>query len=259
MCCFSVIAPLGLLGRLLWPRPLAVQGTRIFARMAGGGRQALVYGLDLAAARDVAMILPLPVVPGGGEDALEFVDLSAYPDFFDDLGQWCPPRLALPKRGGPSLALPRLPVRRVGAYEASYVPTLADFARLDPRFRVPDAAWRALPAVEDYGFAVFKLRRGRRRRVHPMALRFPTRDPGRLFFPTVHVHDGEVRPTAAFEHALYYQGAGGEDMSAGPARDYLDAERCAGLVDLERPLARRSLLGELPNADTWIDLPPAGG
>ena len=84
MCCFSIVTPLGWLGRLLWARPLRVEGTRIFARSLGR-EQGLVYALDLSVARDVAMILPLPVDPAAGEGGLTFVDLSGYPEFFTDL------------------------------------------------------------------------------------------------------------------------------------------------------------------------------
>ena len=65
----------------------------------------------------------------------------------------------------------------------------ADFARLDERFRLPEVLFDAVPHYVDYGFAVFQLRPGNVT-VHPMALTFPTRAPDRLFFPTVHVHDG---------------------------------------------------------------------
>lgn len=35
---------------------------------------------------------------------------------------------------------------------------------------------------------------------------FPTRHPDRLFFPTLHIHDGAVKPFARFAHTLYAQG-----------------------------------------------------
>jgi hypothetical protein len=36
-------------------------------------------------------------------------------------------------------------VREVGSFEASYVPKIADFSRLDERFRLPVAVWKKLP------------------------------------------------------------------------------------------------------------------
>ncbi len=250
------MTPVGLLGRLLRRAPLVVKGTRIFARHLGG-EQALVYELDLSVSRDVAMILPLPVAPGSGEAALEFVDLSGYPEFFDDLGRWGESELiGQPKSQGFVSRGPRLVVHQVGAFEASYVPGLSDMGRLDPRFRVPDDAWAGLPAVHDFGFAVFKLRRGRDQRIHPMALKFRTRDRARLFFPTVHVHDGAAHPTAEFHHTLLFQGADGPEVSDGPAGAYVRPERCAGLVDPAARVARLRLDGELPNEDTWLPLAP---
>jgi hypothetical protein len=76
MCCFS--------GRADRRRRLRVENTRTFARR-DGARQLLVYSMQLSADSDVAMILPLPVTPGGGEHAIEFVSLERCGDFFDEL------------------------------------------------------------------------------------------------------------------------------------------------------------------------------
>lgn len=251
MCCFSVTRPAGLLARLFAPK-LEVSRTNIFARMVAPGRQALAYAMTLETAREVAMVLPLPVAPGAGEDAVTFVDLSAAPRMFDELAAL----FAEPsRRGGPPRSADvELAVHQVGSFVASYVPSRADFARLDPRFRLPDALFDAVPAYADHGFAVFQLAPGKVT-LHPMAFVFPTRAPARLFFPTVHLHDGRFRPTAGFDHALYYQREGepgdgdgdGDAVSWGrPATSY------EGLVATDRPVARRTLRGELPNADTWI-------
>ncbi len=100
--------------------------------------------------------------------------------------------------------------------------------RLDPRFRLPEVLFDAVPAYADHGFAVFQLEPGNVT-VHPMAMNFLTREPQRLFFPTVHVHDGTFHPTAKFDHTLYYQLEGGpyENLVSPmkPQQDY------AGLVD----------------------------
>lgn len=254
MCCFSPLSPLGWIGRLFWSRPLEVKATRIFARL-DGDEQVLIYGLDLDVARDVAMILPLPVARDAGEAGLRFVDLSGYPELFRDLGRYTfslqEPQA---KRGGLRVPRPRLPVHQVGAFEASFVPGLGDMDRLDPRFRIPGAAWDQLPSVADFGFAVFKLRAGKRQEVHPMALRFRVRDRERLFFPTVHIHDGSVHPRAEFRHALYSQGTAGDMVSPVPARDFVAVDRCAGLVDPDAPVASVTLWGERDNVDTWLPL-----
>ena len=241
--------PLSFFGRLFAPR-VHVSRTNIFARMIAPGVQALAYGMNLESAREVAMILPLPVVPGSGDHAVTFVSLEAEPRMFADLAElFAPPVQTFAKggisRGGPSRQ--RLVVHEVGAFVASYVPTRADFARLDPRFRMPEVLFDAVPHYADYGFAVFQLAPGKVT-VHPMAMTFPTRST-ELFFPTVHVHDGRFHATARFDHALYYQGevARGDEIGWGrPTKPY------ANLVLVEQPIARRTLRARLANADVWI-------
>src|SRR5262245_10404760 len=72
MCCFS--------------RPVqSVSATKIFARSAWDGRQHVVYSMSLRGKEDLAMVLPLPVKRGSGEQAVKFVELSGYPEFFGDL------------------------------------------------------------------------------------------------------------------------------------------------------------------------------
>src|SRR5262245_22428596 len=110
MCCFT--------------RPVErVEQTRIYAR-ADGARQLVVYELKLAAKRDLAMVLPVPVPEGSPESAIEFVDLSSSPAFFLALEYaFGPPEKRLKQgtsRGGPQARA--LPVHRVGAFEASFVP-----------------------------------------------------------------------------------------------------------------------------------------
>lgn len=247
MCCFSVRTPAGLIGRLL-QKPVHVSGTNIFARMTAPGVQALAYGMTLSTREPVAMILPLPVAPGSGEDAVRFIDLHDHANMFVELG-WLFEEVSRAK--GRSLALMprgRLKVHTVGSFIASYVPTRADFTRLDERFRMPDVLFDAVPAYRDYAFAVFQLSPGATT-VHPMAFTFPTRTPDRLYFPTVHLHDGRWHRTAAFDHALYYQGRaidGDAVAPKTPRKDY------AQLVDVAQPMIRRTLRGKLANADTWI-------
>jgi hypothetical protein len=265
MCCFSVARPASWLGRLFRPK-VYVARTNILGRMISPGVQALAYGMDLASERAVAMVLPLPVVPGSGDDAVRFISLEEHPTMFMRLSVlfdvW--QTRSAPKSGGPlRLATSKLVVHKIGSFVASYVPTRADFSRLDPRFRLPDVLFNAIPAYADYGFAVFQLAPDEST-IHPMAFSFPTRDPERLFFPTVHLHDGTFHPAAKFDHSLYYQhprcttpgepphnlfGTQNDEVS------FLTSEEgFEGLVEPGRPLLRRPLRGKLPNADTWISL-----
>jgi hypothetical protein len=268
MCCFS--------------RPVEhVSGTQIFARPLADGSQALAYSMSFAAAGDLAMILPLPVPPGPEEDAVQFIDLEGYPDFFGDLRRAFPIMMAAPSRGGLLAPAPQpatiLKVHDVGSFEASFVPTLADFDRLDERFRLSPAVWEQLPGYRDWGFAVFKLKRktagllgrvlGRSnapQTVHPMAFIFPRRDPRSLFFPTVHVHDGAVHSEARFDHTLYCQPDELAAESFGwergePLGKHVDVERARGLIDGERRCYRRVLVGPHPNVDVELPAPASAG
>ncbi len=283
MCCFSPLAApsrlAALLGRSDSPRRIEVGRTRIFARVAGG-TQHLVYAMSLSTPADVAMVLPLPVLRARGEAALRFVDLSGYADFFDDLEKHVLPPIQGPlARGavdlGASIARPRLVVHRVGAFEASFVPSVRDFDRLDRRFRLPEEVWAAHPeyARRDFGFAVFKLARGNNQSIHPMALRFASSEPDDIFFPTLHVHDGKLHDSARFDHHLYYQYADGTEArrerpdglgavpyrSSAPARDGVDVDRSRGLVAPDQHVHLWLLSGEHANADTRVCTSAPGG
>jgi len=255
MCCFS--------------RPVeSVSGTKLFARFVEPGLQALVYGMRFSADEDLAMVLPIPVARGSGDDAVRFVDLSDYPAFFADLDRAFPQETVLTLGGLPPVAAPQpfqtLEVHDVGDFEASFAPSRADFSRLDRRFRLSDAVFDAMPQVADFGFAVFKLKAtsklfglvpGRPAQIHPMAFVFPTRSLDRLFFPTLHVHDGRVHDEAAFDHTFYAQGGSNPDWreSEGPLGDYVRCEP-HGLVDPRRPGQQRTLLGYHPNRDQWLEV-----
>jgi hypothetical protein len=232
-----------------------VAGTRIYARV-DQDRQCIAYAMRLGASDDVAMILPVPVMPGSGEHALTFVDLSGYPRLFEDLAASFPS--ATRGFGGPvSRRAPvpqaKLVVHEVGAFVASFVPSIPDFARLDPRFRLPEAVWAQLPGYADWGFAVFQLKRGAGS-VHPMAFHFWTRDRERVFFPTVHVHDGEVHARAGFDHELYWQGPQAPhltDQTTPRPLPEIHVARAQGLL-LGAPAHRRIMRGSYLNQDVWI-------
>ena len=106
----------------------------LLARFADQGRQVVVYQMRVQTAEPVAMVLPLPVAAGTGEHALEFIDLEGYAALFDDLASGFPALLAPKSRGmfqaGAVPEVPKLVVHDVGAFEASYVPSIGDFARL---------------------------------------------------------------------------------------------------------------------------------
>lgn len=263
MCIMSMEEQRGLLDRLMRRRELSVSSTRLFARRDGGD-QYLVYQMAIDAPAELAMVLPLPVAKVA-EDAIAFLDLSEVPQLFDRLRD-C---FEAPANRGELLdleevaAMPQsLVVHSVGSFEASWVPTLADMTRLDPRFRLSDDVWRDLPQFADYGFAVFKLKAGAQT-IHPMAMKFPTKDPA-LYFPTVHVHDGKVHRKAGFDHELYFQceGAPVLDAPGGATRPIetafyvprarVDVDETLGAVAGDMTLYRVELRGTLANTDTRV-------
>jgi hypothetical protein len=244
MCCFS-------------RRVDKVADTNIFARAGKDDKQFLVYAMHLSAGEELAMILPIPTPKASKEDAVRFISLKDYPGFFKDMARGFPTPAAASRgggRGGKS-GPGKIPVVTVGSFEASFVPAVKDFARLDERFRLPAATWDGLPAYKDYGFAVFKLKKGEKT-IHPMAFEFPRADRKKLFFPTVHIHDGKIHKTATFDHALYCQTAG-EDTTAWtespqPAGFFLKTDKAAGLVLKDAHVYRRGIKGRKDNKDTWL-------
>jgi hypothetical protein len=268
--------------------------------------------MALAALDDLAMILPLPTPPNAPEDSVRFVNLERYPYFFDDLEKGFPKPPPAESASTHDLldvlvsASRPLPVHDVGRFEASFVPTMADFGRLDTRFRLPETTWEQLPLYKDWGFAVFKLKgqelemrleilsyfdesirgpmaRGllaselmyrhkslQLKRYHPMGFEFPRREPGLLYFPTVHIHDSQVHPRAYFDHHLYCQPdpelvddlshphgrfsaqKPGWERSDREAGGFTDQARSEDTINPKEPVYRLVLRGELPNEDVLI-------
>lgn len=95
------------------------------------------------------------------------------------------------------------------------------------------------------------------RTVHPMAFSFP-RAGKELFFPTVHVHDGQVHDTAQFDHTLYcqvgtqYQRAHRWAESPLLASHFMSVKRSKGLIDPRSHCYRKFLRGTRPNVDWRI-------
>jgi hypothetical protein len=233
-----------------------VKNTRIFARLGEHGNQVLIYQMSVNAPQDLAMVLPIPIKEGTKEDAVRFFDFSEYDGVFEDLWELFPvyndsagPFGYAPKAAGRSLK-----VVSVGAYDASFVPSISDFSRLDARFRLPEGVWKKLPGYADFGFAVFKLKPGRSQ-VHPMAFSFPTALADTVFFPTLHIHDGEVHAKETFDHTLYLQGPatnlarGGWQESPGLAVTKVKCGLTHGMIRPELHVYRQTMRGEFDNGD----------
>ena len=205
------------------------------------------------------MVLPLPVPADPEEDAVRFINLERYPIFFIDMMVGYP-TLASDIPDTLDLDFSPLVVHDVGDFEASFVPKFNDFDRLDERFRISTEVWSKLPAYNDFGFAVFKLKGGSQlRTVHPMAFEFPCRNPNLLYFPTIHIHDGQLHSDAHFDHMLICQVTpelvgyvDGWRPSDDKASAFMDLSRSDCIVDGNARCWYRGLTGRLENKDTLV-------
>ncbi len=240
-----------------------VRATRIFSRATNKEAQFVAYSMSMTSKSEVAMILPIPVKPGTGDKAVTFVNLKDCPKLFSMLESGFPKPPTKNTRSR-SLAAPansvekKLEVQQVGSFEASYVPTIKDFSRLDERFRLPNGTWEQLPTYKGFGFVVFKFKKGENK-PHPMAFQFPRANPRKLFFPTVHIHDGKVHEKAKFDHVLYAQWPEGEapllfgwKESQGQAESFVRIAQTKKLVDGNAHVYRKSMRGMLKNADVLV-------
>jgi hypothetical protein len=235
----------------IFSQKASVSKTRIFARSGKDNTQYLVYSMIVKAEKELAMILPLPVAQMSKD--ITFINLEKYPEFFDDLGKGYP----APITRGNTKSVEKIAVVEVGSFIASYVPTAKDIGKLDEKFRLPDDVWDKLPQFKDYGFAVFQLKTGEKN-IHPMALQFPRADKKRLYFPTVHVHDGKVAEKDDFDHTLYAQASNGENIidweeSVQPvelfAKNFKNAQ---GILEGNEHLYRKEIKGKQKNEDVWL-------
>ncbi len=270
-----------------------VSKTNLFARWMrhpDGARQVLVYSMDMAANSEVAMILPIPVKENK-DDAVSWVNLQGYPNFFADMVKGFPEpqsrgiSFGMPLEGLKSAKSP-LVVHQVGDFEASFVPSHQDWDRLDSRFQLIPTAWNKLPQYTNYGFAVFKLNQQKVKKptghvfghrepsqrpsghvlgsrhqfeaktIHPMAFVFSNPE-DYLYFPTVHIHDGADVPShEKFDHSLYFQGDGSKvDMarqSIGEAKSFMDMEKAQKVLRPDSFVYRIRLEGMMENQDVWV-------
>lgn len=253
MCCFAQ----------------AVQGvekTRIFARLTGGHSQLLAYQMEYSSEKPNAMILPLPTRADAGENAVRFVNLQKYDSLFSDIRRGFPRKRPWPSMPTTNSRAGSLKVVEVGDFIASFVPSVDDFDRLDPQFAIPKETWLQLPGYSRYGFAVFQLS-SLSGKAHPMAFEFQTALAEKIFFPTVHIHDGQVHEKEHFDHELYLQHGHLDSIVGGYVdSDYTDAttklirskhkaetfvkcDQSQGLVKPDLLVHRKILRGKLQNQD----------
>ena len=250
----------------------SVADTSIFARRTNRDSQYVVYEMKYQSEKANAMILPLPVQTPAAESSIKFIDLQDYKDLFKDLDNAFP---HVVKRGFNTLAADGqvasnsiLRVHEVGNFIASFVPNVDDFDRLDPQFTLPKSTWDKIPVYSDYGFAVFQLKE-LAGKPHPIAFEFKSRT-NDIFFPTMHIHDGQIHAREEFDHALYLQhpafdkqvddyfGPETLDYQTGLVRSKVKAaavvkcEKTKGIVEPDLLIHRVSLHGVFPNRDMAV-------
>jgi len=210
----------------------SVNDTKMFGRLTGKGSQFLAYQMNYDSRGENAMILPIPVLSPSNENSLRFIDLQDYEYFFDDLSKGFPyfaPLFNIGCGGGFKTSSDAIKLHKVGSYVASFVPTLDDFERLEPIFTLAKDTWDLVPQYASYGFAV-QLASGALK-PHPMAFEFDSNSKS-IYFPTMHIHDGKVHETEAFDHVLYMQHAG-LDSKVNRYVNYDVADRSTGYVRSE--------------------------
>ena len=110
---------------------------------------------------------------------------------------------------------------------------------------------------------------------HPIAFDFATRLAERIFFPTVHIHDGTVHQEDVFDHMLYLQDArydarAGEYVgeaaidaktgfvrSVARASGWMDLQLSKGIIAGDLLVHRLAMVGKHPNQDVIVDPGPA--
>lgn len=228
--------------------------TKIFARM-DDRYQYLAYQMDFSSTNDVAMILPIPTPVNPAEDVIHFIDFKNHSGFFDHLHQLFVEQsrsMTLGFSKGVSRSL--LKVHDVGNFKATFVPTLSDFDRVDKQFKFDSKVWDNLPQYADWSFVVFKLKAGTST-VHPMVFKFPSRFTDRVYFPTMHIHDGEIHAVEMFNHKLYYQPEWiktGDVQLNGCKTATTGFSNYSGVLKERFPILQKEVNGVHNNEDHWI-------
>ena len=236
-------------------------------------RQLVIYTNKVTSPDSNAMILPVP-----NPLSVELLNFRHYKDIFEDC-QKCfrhydDTRHLYATR---SLACsasdshrPVLPVYTIGSYQASIVPSLDDFDRLNTNIlRVNPEVASLLRKTYDseFGFLVCQLKRGNHQ-YHPFAYTHSIHSNRLLFVPTLHYHLGEKGSSADWDHTIYSPMT---DLFTNYGYSYVNSSSVQwDLLPSEYQWARKGgvsfnrhvIKGYSKNKDLWLknlvqeDLPP---
>lgn len=238
----------------------SVADTEIFCfPSANGEDQVTVYSNAVSmhtSSNNNAMILPVP----GGADRFSVIDLSRDPDMFNKIDSCFPQKRSLSSDGlgatnAAQCAGGYLAVKQCGSYQYSLVPSIDDFARVNPRvFQLsPDIRQLFLQHYpRGYAFLVCKI--SENKKFHPVGYVHPLPTGGKLFVPTLHFHQGHEGHGPDWDHSIYVLG---NDTLGIPATSLDGLKQVASLrphLSLTRPerLRKMELHGHFPNRDIGV-------
>jgi hypothetical protein len=77
----------------------------------------------------------------------------------------------------------------------------------------------------------------------------------KVYFPTMHIHDGEIHATEMFDHKLYYQPEYTKTYNPhlkGWTNAITSYNTYNDVVKAQFPILRKELKGNLMNEDQWV-------
>lgn len=171
-------------------------------------RQLTVYSNQVETHVKNAMILPVP-----NPLSVKLLNFSHYTNIFEDCrecfhyddGSMKNGRLYRSSLSASAEHRPPLPVYTVGSYQASIVPSIDDFDRVNTQIlRVNPEVFKLLKDTYDpsFGFLICQLREGSHH-YHPFAYTHLIHKSKLLFVPTLHYHLGEKNVTSDWDHTIY--------------------------------------------------------
>jgi hypothetical protein len=249
----------------IFSTPVRIASTfNFFARAsrANPDHQFLACSFRYEAATPFTLIMPAPTPPDAPANAVRFINLSGYDEFFSDLRRGFP---ELTHDTGKQSFTDRLREKvrdwldlDTTQIEFAFFPNRTVLADMRDRWPLSDAAWAALEPYAACGLVGVKLEAGANR-LPPIAFEFPRRTPTELSFPTAH----NLTDPAAVRQALYAQtlkrsaewrmsASADDDRHTLRARDFVKIDRTLGLIDPDQPIVSRRLNGPADNVDVRV-------
>ena len=175
-----------------------VANTKILVAPMRRGHQLTVYQNQVDMTNPTAMILPFPY----GNKGAELIDLSGYPQIFDDLSRAFSKYELVGVNNSYSSAK-TIKVHQVGSYSVSIVPTIDDFDRLQHHVFSLDPNLSGILRGKypvHAGFIVCLMNMNAK--FHPIAYVTRRLRSQQLFVPTYHYH-GHIETHPDWDHEIY--------------------------------------------------------